>query len=144
MRPLWTVHGWGITVTAQPMLTRPVMAGVFRFEPIQAQIIDILQQEGLPLLRASIANHSAVKVEVIKHQIGMKYTAISHIWSDGLGNEDQYWLLELQFKQLVKAVNAAKGGRRTTRVPSARHLRPGAEIPTKRVPMACVFFLGHG
>lgn len=86
----------------------PCNGGCPQIEPSQTVIHEILQQEGLPLVRASISNHGAVKVEVVKHQEGIKYVAISHVWSDGLGNEDHNLLPECQFVQLIKAVHAAE------------------------------------
>lgn len=77
-------------------------------EPTQARIRDILGEGGLPLLRASVSDHGTVNIEVISHETGMEYTAISHIWSDGLGNERHSWLPQCQFVALIKAVNAAQ------------------------------------
>ncbi|KAF2472203.1 uncharacterized protein BDR25DRAFT_313370 [Lindgomyces ingoldianus] len=83
-------------------------------EPTQAHILVILEEGGLPLLRASVSDYGTVNVEVINYKTGMEYTAISHVWSDGLGNENNSWLPQCQFAALIKAVNAAQRQRNTS------------------------------
>jgi hypothetical protein len=88
-----------------------------QIEPPLETIRTILQRGSIPLLFASISN-DIVGVEVVEYRAGMEYVAISHIWSDGLGNQNHNWLPKCQIVHLIQAVKTAQkethGGKANT------------------------------
>ncbi len=75
-------------------------------QPSLKAIHTILAQGTIPLLYASFSS-SGLNVEVVAYEAGMEYTAISHIWSDGLGNQKHNWIPSCQFVFLIRAINTA-------------------------------------
>lgn len=76
---------------------------------IKKNILDILEKGGRPLLKFTGSNdgHSnAFNLEVVSWKAPMKYTTISHVWSDGFGNPKANTMLECQLRfirhQLIK------------------------------------------
>ncbi|KAL9603999.1 MAG: hypothetical protein Q9219_000761 [cf. Caloplaca sp. 3 TL-2023] len=49
-------------------------------------IADIILQNSFPLIEIQPSANGRIKLEVHKHTIGVRYVAISHVWSGGLGN----------------------------------------------------------
>lgn len=80
-----------------------------QIQPPLETIRTILQRGSIPLLHASVSNDN-VRVEVVEYRAGMEYVAISHIWSDGLGNQNHNWLPKCQIVHLVQAINSAQKG----------------------------------
>ncbi|KAH0562872.1 hypothetical protein GP486_002522 [Trichoglossum hirsutum] len=58
--------------------------------PPMDQVYSILERGGLPLILLSEVTENGgadeVKMEVVAHRSPLPYVAISHVWSDGLGN----------------------------------------------------------
>jgi len=65
-----------------------VMAGVLRSSRPRLTSSPFLQKGDCPLLMASLSGHGNVIVTVSNYQAGMEYTAVSHVWSDGLGKRE--------------------------------------------------------
>jgi hypothetical protein len=71
------------------------------------QLHKILQDGGVPLLMITpggednLGNES-LKVEIVRKRIGKQYLAISHVWSDGLGNTEGNSLPNCQLKLLYE------------------------------------------
>ncbi|KAK1982283.1 hypothetical protein LZ30DRAFT_717905 [Colletotrichum cereale] len=97
-----------VYATKHSNVTKPPCDGTCsRIEPAQVPILNILQRGGIPIIQASLS-HDALKVDIIEYQTGMEYIAISHVWSDGLGNETHSWLPKCQFVHLIQAVEATR------------------------------------
>lgn len=69
----------------------------------------------MPLLRVSTKtafNLDDIDLDIVEYQPGMAYTAISHVWSDGLGNPKYDSILECQARFLVQSIaDVRKAGR---------------------------------
>jgi hypothetical protein len=52
----------------------------------RAKMIDIIRAGGVPLISLENVTQETPRLEVVQHKPGMRYFAISHVWSDGLGN----------------------------------------------------------
>ena len=56
-------------------------------QPDQSKIKAILHAGGIPLVSVSICEVTGkLRLEVMRREAGVYYTAFSHVWSDGLGN----------------------------------------------------------
>lgn len=62
-----------------------------QIRPPLEKIRIILERGSIPFLHASVSNDT-VGVEVVEYRTGMEYVARSHIWLDGLGNQNHNWL----------------------------------------------------
>lgn len=70
------------------------------------EIFKILNQRGFPvLLFIRISEHSRPYLRALDGNTGITYVAISHVWSDGLGNVSQNQLLQCQLLRLQGFVN---------------------------------------
>ena len=60
----------------------------WHIEPAYNRIFSMLQSGGVPLIQISdpCANRVCPQLDVLKAEAGLPYVAISHVWSDGLGN----------------------------------------------------------
>lgn len=75
--------------------------------PSQDRVRAILMSGGVPLLKSSTAtafDSGKVDLDIVEYQEGMKYTALSHVWSDGFGNPKSNSILGCQAALLVRAV----------------------------------------
>lgn len=60
-------------------------------------------QEGIvPLVRCTEASDGRILLDVIEADPGVEYTAISHVWSGGLGNPNSNSLPECQLRRLTQ------------------------------------------
>ena len=73
------------------------------------QLKAIIRAGGVPLVSISRAASGEFILKVISTTDKTKYTAISHVWNDGLGNPDQNALPACQIKRLVQEVLNAEG-----------------------------------
>ncbi|KAK6076219.1 het domain protein [Seiridium cupressi] len=76
--------------------------------PPQDIVCSILDRGGIPLLKACISDSSTdgheISLDVVEHEEGMKYTAISHVWCDGYGNPESNAILSCQAKFLYRSL----------------------------------------
>jgi hypothetical protein len=66
------------------------------------EIIEIIQSGGIPLISISLEND--LDLQVVQCTPYMTYTAISHVWSDGLGNRKANALPRCQLLRLRKMI----------------------------------------
>lgn len=64
--------------------------------PNLERVIEILENGGIPLIEISTTNSEIMELKVVEAKKGLKYTAISHVWSHGLGNYAQNAVNECQ------------------------------------------------
>ena len=75
------------------------------FGPTIESVNDVLRQGGIPIIRLTIQQpQSCLKLEVIAHDTDISYTAISHVWSDGLGNPVSNTLPYCQMQKIEKGL----------------------------------------
>ena len=72
--------------------------------PIE-QIQDIIRSGGVPLVSLHEAPHGKLTIRVHTSKAKSRYTAISHVWSGGLGNVEQNSLPLCQLKYLDSCVS---------------------------------------
>ena len=59
---------------------------------------------GIPVISCSIDSGDRVRPEIIRVEAGQEYTAISHVWSGGLGNPNHNGLPECQVHGLIDRI----------------------------------------
>jgi hypothetical protein len=72
-------------------------------EPSMAKVREILTQGNFPVICLS-GNTDEMEIDVVEASLGLVYTAISHVWSDGLGNPRQNALPRCQLQSLKEKV----------------------------------------
>lgn len=77
------------------------------FTPDIDKMEEILAENRLPLLRfVTKPGFEGGRLEVVRGEEGAKYVAMSHVWSDGLGNFDGNSMLGCQLSRIQKAVDS--------------------------------------
>lgn len=69
----------------------------------------LLEQSSFPLILAIDEDWEGDSIELIEHSEDIKFVAISHVWSDGLGNLDRNGLHRCQMLRLSEMVKALPG-----------------------------------
>ena len=54
------------------------------------KVKSFLNEGGIPLITCSRVSSDILALDVVKATKGVKYTAISHVWADGLGMRHYY------------------------------------------------------
>lgn len=72
------------------------------------EVLNILRTGAIPLIRAIKDDDQSTAVKLIPSTSQTKYTAISHVWSDGLGNVDRAALPRCQLLRLSNLVRNAQ------------------------------------
>ena len=90
-----------------------------------ASIIE--HDNGIPLLACSSFNGGQIRLEIVRAQPGMRYLAISHVWSGGLGNPSCNGLPKCEVQELISRMESL---RRVTsrRLSIGAHCRPGGPL----------------
>lgn len=70
--------------------------------PSISKISSSIQEGFVPLIRCTEASDGHILLDVIKTDPGVEYTAISHVWSGGLGNPNSNKLPECQLRRLTQ------------------------------------------
>ncbi|KAL8833581.1 MAG: hypothetical protein Q9170_004196 [Blastenia crenularia] len=65
-----------------------------------ASIADIILQDSFPLIEILIKPDGSIDLKIHKYTVGVRYTAISHVWSGGLGNVKTNSMLPCQLRYL--------------------------------------------
>lgn len=72
----------------------------------------VIKDGGIPLISFTKTRSGCMQHKVFRAKSSTKYTAVSHLWSDGLGNPNQNTLPECQINNLVDQVREAYQKRR--------------------------------
>ena len=75
------------------------------------KIIEIYKGDDIPLLLCSFGPPGRLMLDVIPSSEWTGYVAISHVWSDGLGNDQQNAVQTCQLRRLAQEVRALQAGR---------------------------------
>ncbi|KAL8723963.1 MAG: hypothetical protein Q9181_007052 [Wetmoreana brouardii] len=67
-----------------------------------SEVAEIIVQGGLPLIQIQIAEDGGVQLKVVKHCVSLRYVAISHVWSGGLGNVTSNAMRSCQLRYLYR------------------------------------------
>ncbi|KAK8124433.1 uncharacterized protein PG998_000192 [Apiospora kogelbergensis] len=70
------------------------------------QMMEIIEQGGIPLIESQTILTDSSSVKLIKHRPRMEYTAISHVWADGLGNPLSNAMSRCQLERLLSQIRA--------------------------------------
>lgn len=70
--------------------------------PNPEKVTQLVQDGKIPLIRCTETPGGTLHIEVIEGDLGVEYTAISHVWSGGLGNPYSNTLPECQLRRLTK------------------------------------------
>lgn len=70
--------------------------------PNAEKIASSVHNGKIPLMRCTETPGGSLHIEVIEGEPGVEYTAISHVWSGGLGNPNSNTLPECQLRRLTK------------------------------------------
>jgi hypothetical protein len=93
------------------------------------EIMSILHGGGLPLLRVSLSSSpKTITCSVIHYVEGLEYVAISHVWSDGLGNPRRNALSSCQLTFLAQSIGAIQNSDRQNSVARFRTLPENLEV----------------
>jgi hypothetical protein len=74
-------------------------------------VAEIVDKGGVPLVDIQIGDRNQVKLEVVEYGYGMEYTALFHVWIDGLGNPTSNALLECQLRELARDLQRVQSAR---------------------------------
>lgn len=75
------------------------------------RIIEIYKGDDIPLLLCSFGPSGRLMLDVIPSSKWTGYVAISHVWSDGLGNDQQNAVQICQLRRLAMELRALQAGR---------------------------------
>jgi hypothetical protein len=81
-------------------------------EPSIKDVCDVLNAGGIPVVNITSTDDSTnAELQVQAYSLGveqlrMKYVAISHVWSDGMGNPGQNSLRACQLRRIQRSVNS--------------------------------------
>jgi hypothetical protein len=76
------------------------------------QVKAVLRDGGIPVAEISVHNNGEVALRVCRVKAGIRYTAISHVWSHGLGNKEANAMLPCQLRSIHQAIRASRKLRR--------------------------------
>jgi hypothetical protein len=77
-------------------------------------MIQIIRKGGVPLIQIKEGTSGSVELIVVKHTPNESYLAISHVWSDGLGNPVSNALPFCQIQRLAKVLQGLPRDGRST------------------------------
>ena len=70
--------------------------------PGEARILQPIKEGNIPLISVTLMPDDVPRIEIVKAEAGVKYTAISHVWSGGLGNPRENKLPACQFLKIYR------------------------------------------
>jgi Heterokaryon incompatibility protein (HET) len=90
------------------------------------QLVDIIRKGSVPLVSIEEDDDSIGTPKLVLHERGMfsEYTAVSHVWADGLGNFGQNALPACQIRQLKSRIDSLGRGVRSAH----RSVRTGRSL----------------
>lgn len=74
-------------------------------KPDIGKIYDILQRDKIPIARLSRDKTNRTVLEIVAASPDLKYTAISHVWADGLANAKYNGVFQCQLDKLFECVS---------------------------------------
>lgn len=78
-------------------------------------MFEILKDGGIPVVMATQARTGEIKLQYVRSFLGLDYTAVSHLWSDGLGDPSHNHLPACQLMKLLGCMIALPSKRRWNR-----------------------------
>ncbi|KAL8749425.1 MAG: hypothetical protein Q9184_006813, partial [Pyrenodesmia sp. 2 TL-2023] len=63
-------------------------------------IADMILQDSFPLIEIQVQANGGIELKVHKYKIGLRYVAVSHVWSGGLGNAKANSMRSCQLRYL--------------------------------------------
>jgi len=75
-----------------------------------ADIVKIIEEGSIPLIAVEEGPHGRLEIRVEAATASSQYTAISHVWSDGMGNVQANALLHCQLQYISKCVSQLPTG----------------------------------
>ena len=76
-----------------------------RIGPVSDDVANIIQERLVPLVVGTSSTFNLMSSS-LSGPLRKTYVAISHVWSDGLGNNDGNWLNECMFTRIQNLVNS--------------------------------------
>ena len=70
-------------------------------EAPQSEIASIIDQGGTPLISIERSSDGEMKLQAIKFKSGLRYVALSHVWSGGLGNVQSNSMQSCQLQRII-------------------------------------------
>lgn len=67
--------------------------------PIE-EVIKILKEGALPLIEISLKSDGSPELRAVQYRSGKRYVAISHVWSDGMGNKTENAMRKCQILRI--------------------------------------------
>ena len=77
--------------------------------PDTAKIVSIIEKNGVPLVKLRELPSGLIALDVVEGRYGQHYTAISHVWSGGLGNPSSNSLPQCQLRSIRRGTFISKG-----------------------------------
>lgn len=78
-------------------------------------LLDLLSRDKIPLVNCTYLPSGVLHLALIESEPNIKYTAVSHVWADGLGNPISNSMTQCQLRRLVSRLHLLK-------IPEARHV----------------------
>ncbi|KAI9670599.1 MAG: hypothetical protein M1831_005819 [Alyxoria varia] len=92
-----------------------------------SSMVSLLLEGEVPVIRVGLTSNSTIEVAVVPFREGMHYTAVSHVWADGLGNPNSNEVAECQVWRLVAILRETRSENRRS-----------APSETQSWPQSCV------
>ena len=70
----------------------------------EQKMIEIIKEGGIPLVSIQSGPHGQLHLDVTKATVTSRYVALSHVWSDGMGNPKLNALPQCQLNKLMKCL----------------------------------------
>ncbi|RYP21471.1 hypothetical protein DL765_002217 [Monosporascus sp. GIB2] len=67
-------------------------------------VLKCISEDGLPLIQCEEDEHGEVRIETVRGNLLSNYTAISHVWSGGMGNQAENTLPRCQLRYLLHSI----------------------------------------
>lgn len=75
----------------------------------EEHLTQVVENNGLPLILMETEDDDVVSLTVVPWEEGMEFIAISHVWSDGLGNATENSLPKCQLRKIAEALTSEVG-----------------------------------
>lgn len=76
--------------------------------PDEVNILELIKKDCIPLISVAIMSDNTPRIDLVKAEPGVKYTAISHVWSGGLGNPRENKLPRCQLLKIYALLAKTK------------------------------------
>lgn len=72
--------------------------------PDEVGLLELIKKGCIPLIAVAPMSDNTLRIELVKAEPGIKYTAISHVWSGGLGNPKENKLPSCQLLRIYTLI----------------------------------------